>query len=906
MDGKNTTFFNGNNEMSSLHEEFFETAVHCPKNIAIIWYEEERKEIMYQDLVSYVRRMIQMLKEYDVTRHDYIAISLPKGIWQVVSTLAVLSMGCAYVPMDIEWPIERKRRICKKANIKYMIGISSAPISEVENVKVIYANHSISREESYEFVKTDMDNSAYVIFTSGTTGEPKGVEITHGAAINTIHDINKRFNIGSKDRCFAISELSFDLSVYDIFGMLAVGGSIVIPRQDERKSADKWFEQIEAEGVTLWNSVPAIYEMLLLVAEAEQRKLPLKKIFLSGDWISKELFLKTHALMDESLFVSLGGATEAAIWSVYYVVERIEEDWSSIPYGYPLAGQKVLVMDSKGNESILETSGELWIGGSGVAKGYINEERLSKEKFIFYKGERWYKTGDLVKLSKKGYLIFLGRMDYQVKLNGYRIELKEIENTILQCKGVDNDIALIVNRNGRHHLAVAVKPYLDRNVKAEYRIKQIRAEKSEVTWTREATIKNFLNELLKVIEIKQIKISEMMEPLYNLWKKKEKELVTGNIDVDLKEMMFSMLPLYLDIFNGKIETKEILKYPDLNPEYLVLKSMETKIFLDKIIKNIIESKIQNRIGILQARTGRLIEYIAKKVKGQEYILFDTSLSMLNMTRELETTENKYKYSVINGGNIESEYVGTCDIVIAVNTLHQFEDKAYGVRLASMLLKNEGRFMLIECGKEDAMALVTSYVLENQQQVWNKNIFSPIEEWGKILVHNGFSIEEAEVSETNGIEYIDASLKVNDVKTWKVEMDDIMNRNLPNYMIPEEFYYFIDFPLNENGKVDRNKVLSIIQQKQQSVNIEATLTNEEQKLAKIWKSILGGCNVSKENSFFEMGGDSLLSTKLLVELKNQYNVEMSLTDIFENPYLDQMVLMLEKKTKENSEMVEGEI
>ena len=895
-----------NRKQQSLHEKFFEVAAHYPTNIAVIWFEEERKEITYADLADYVLKLIQLLKKYGVTKKEYIAISLPKGVWQVVATLAVLSVGCVYVPMDIDWPIERKKKICKKSNIKKIIETSSASFEDIEGTKTICVNHLTTMEKASGFVKCDIKESAYVIFTSGTTGEPKGVEITHESAVNTINDINTRFHIESKDKCFAISELSFDLSVYDYFGMLSVGGTIVIPKQEERKNADKWLEWIETEGITVWNSVPTIYEMLLTVAEAEKRILPLKKVLLSGDWISIELYKKTRDLTKECLFVSLGGATEAAIWSVYYIIDSIKEEWNSIPYGYPLVNQKVLVMDTEGNECLPGIPGELWIGGVGIAKGYINEEELTREKFVLYKNERWYKTGDLVKLSEEGYIVFLGRLDHQIKLNGYRIELKEIENTILQCKEVDNDIALIVNKNGRPHLVVAIKPSLPNVNGSNIQLKKINATVDGVALRREATIKEFLIELLNLLEIRGNDIGKEMKPLYNFWKKKERELKTGELDLDLKNVLFSKIPMYLDILSGRIDTKELLNHSELNPEYLALESTGTKIFIDRISENINKSKKKNRIGILQARTGEVTKYLANNTKNQEYVLFDTSLAMLNMAKNNEIEGNQYKYSVIREGNIESKYIGTCDMVVAVNTLHQFDDKSYGIRLANMLLRNSGKLMLIECAKEDAMAVVTSYVLESTREIWNKKTFLEITEWNKILKNNGFTIENAEASGIDGMEYIKATSNTENTENWKEYMNYIMRQNLPNYMIPEEIYYFVDFPLNENGKIDRSKILSIIQQQQPVLDSNENLTNNEQQLAESWKLILGTSSFSKFDSFFEAGGDSLLSTKLLIELRKVYGVEFSLTDIFENPHLDQMAQMLEKKLAEKSEMVEGEI
>lgn len=895
-------------KQKGLHEIFFSMAEKIPEHIAVIWYENTRKEISYQDLADCVLKMAQMLKVNGIRENEYIAVSMPKGIWQIISTLAILSVGCTYIPIDIDWPLERKKKICKKVNARILVELSSMHSTEIEEVKNIYADEALTLNKIDKIVQGNIKSSAYVIFTSGTTGEPKGVEITHESAVNTINDINQRFYIGKKDVCYAISELSFDLSVYDIFGMLAAGGTIVIPKQKDRKAADRWLEYIKREKVTVWNSVPAIYEMLLTVAEAESEELPLEKILLSGDWIHKELFGRTKNITKKCLFISLGGATEAAIWSVYYNVEEIKDEWNSIPYGYALSNQKVVVMDRENKECPPGIPGELWIGGVGVAKGYVNEERMTKEKFVFYENDRWYRTGDLVKKDNIGCLEFLGRIDYQIKLNGYRIELEEIENNIAKCDSVERAIVLVTKKNGRKHLAAAIKPFIPETVKTVCDIKNITTLKSDAAKTRGAAVYNFLKCFIETIGTQKNVVDKEMKPLYSLWNKRV-EKVTRIIEeenIELKEILDNTFPVYMSIFRGEKDVKELLEYPELNPEYISLESPAVKSFLEKIIRNIREGGRKNRIGILQARTGKIANQLADRTTDQEYILFDTSAAMLERAGRERNTLNQYEYSVIRQGHIENKYVGTCDIVIAVNVLHQFADKKEGLRLSNMMLKRGGKLLIIECGQEDAIALITSYVLEAKREPWNKQFFLEVEEWRDMLAHTGFLVNTAEVTDEDKIEYIEAISKTDGIKECQKDITNILKQNVPTYMRPENFYYFSEFPLNENGKVDRKKILSIIEQQYIDVQDESLFTEAEHKLAGIWKKILGIHSVAKESSFFEAGGDSLAATKLMTELKKQYDTEISLTDIFENPYLEQMALMMEKKISEQNEMIEGEL
>lgn len=674
--------------------------------------------------------------------------------------------------------------------------------------------------------------------------------------------------------------------------------------------ADRWFDIVINEQITIWNSVPAIYDMFLMVAENSTKTVPLKKVLLSGDWVQPTLYDRNKKITSNCEFISLGGATESAIWSVYYVVNEVRSDWNSVPYGYPLANQKVIIMNTQNQECPDDVPGELWIGGMGVAKGYINEPDLTEEKFVFYNGKRWYRTGDLVSFTKDGHLEFLGRIDHQIKLNGYRIELKEIEKNINQSKYVDKNIALIIKKNGYPRLVGAIKPYIPAIKMQSCSIEDNGTFDDETSRIRETTVNLFLQEVLKQVENDSITICRKMQILYELWKKRliQKQEVSVQkqvVDTCLWKVLKNMLPLYLDILSGKAEPNELLKYPEFNPEYLTFKSPAVNLFLNKIVDTIKATGKNNRIGIIQARTGKVATVLSRQTEGQEYILFDSSAGMLDIAQGQNAQINNCLYSMVRQGGIERKYVGYCDFVVAVNTMHQFENKNEGLKLANMLLKPNGKLMMIECADEDAMALITSYVLEAEKVETNK-FYLQLKDWGKLLGDAGFEMVKAEMSEVDNIEYIEAFSRNDFLHDCEKGIFKILEENLPKYMIPEEFYYFVNLPLSTNGKIDRNKILRSIEMQEDYFQNDVALTDSESRLAKIWKDILGAKNISKSISFFEAGGDSLLSTKLMMELRKEYNVEVALTDIFENPYLEQMASMLDKKIDAENAYVEGEI
>jgi len=304
------------------------------------------------------------------------------------------------------------------------------------------------------------DDLAYVIYTSGSTGLPKGVAISHRGAVNTICDINERLGVGAGDRVLAVSAFNFDLSVYDIFGILAAGGTLVMPwGDDRRRDPAHWVELMRANQVTLWNSVPTFMGMLVAYLSGQASKVPssLRLVLLSGDWVPVDLPAQIKALWSKAKVISLGGPTETSIWSVFYPIEKVEPTWKSIPYGKPMTNQQLHVLSELLAPSPVWVPGELYIGGTGLAKGYWQDEEKTSKSFIIHPvtQERLYKTGDLGRYWPDGNIEILGRSDFQVKVNGYRIELGEIEAALKQHPAVKDVVVTAVGSEGGNKQLVA-------------------------------------------------------------------------------------------------------------------------------------------------------------------------------------------------------------------------------------------------------------------------------------------------------------------------------------------------------------------------------------------------------------------------------------------------------------------
>ncbi|MGB7622422.1 MAG: amino acid adenylation domain-containing protein, partial [Terriglobia bacterium] len=383
-----------------LHLLFEKRAKQNPEQTAVV-YRDVR--LSYSQLVQLSRRLGRQLRDLGAKPNSLVAIVMEKGWEQVVAALAILQSGAAYVPIDSNLPRERLFRLLENAQVD--VALTQPWLDKsldwptaIRRVCVEEAGLERNGFEALEPIQKPED-LAYVIYTSGSTGLPKGVMIDHRGAVNTILDMNQRFRVGPEDRVLAMSSLSFDLSVYDLFGVLAAGGTIVIPESSATRDPAHWADLMRQERVTLWNSVPALMEMLVEYVEGRAEVLPpsLRLVLLSGDWIPVTLPDKIKVLANDIQLMSLGGATEASIWSILYPIERVDPSWKSIPYGRPMVNQSFHVLNEVLEPCPVWAAGQLYIGGVGLAKGYWRDEEKTREKFITHPrtGERFYCTGDL-------------------------------------------------------------------------------------------------------------------------------------------------------------------------------------------------------------------------------------------------------------------------------------------------------------------------------------------------------------------------------------------------------------------------------------------------------------------------------------------------------------------------------
>ncbi|MFE4053355.1 amino acid adenylation domain-containing protein [Streptomyces sp. YIM B13518] len=454
-----------------LHDPVTDAARRHPRRPAL---RTSSTTVTHARLADNAAAAAALLAAHGVGPGDMVAVACEKGIAQVTAVLGVSLSGAGYLPVEPSWPAARIAAVCERAGVRHALtgrGVRTDWPAGVTVHRLTAAGRPARAAAGFDGPAAPLtaprpEDIAYTIFTSGSTGSPKGVEIEHRAARTTVDDIVDRFALGPGDRVLALSALSFDLSVFDIYGVLGAGGSLVLPDPARQRDPQHWLEQAGRHGVTVWNTAPALLEMLVEYAETEPEEATgalrtLRLVMLSGDWIPLTLPDRLRRLAPQAEVMSLGGATEASIWSITHPVGHVDPGWRSIPYGRALRGQSFFVLDEDGAPCPVGEAGELFIGGDGLARGYTADPVQTAERFAVHPvlGRRLYRTGDLGRWTAEGAIEFLGRVDRQVKIRGHRIELGEVEAVLARHPAVRQCVVSSVRGpDGRPRLVAHLSP----------------------------------------------------------------------------------------------------------------------------------------------------------------------------------------------------------------------------------------------------------------------------------------------------------------------------------------------------------------------------------------------------------------------------------------------------------------
>lgn len=430
-------------ETTTVIDCFKKMANQYPNQIAVRYLDES---ITYEELDRKSNQLAHYLQNHDKSGSPAIAVYMKKTIDFVIAILAIQKIGKAYLPIFPKYPMDRVSYILKDSHSSLLLTDQEVTSLGAETIYLPTLDYTnMSKEEISRSIKPS--DLAYIIYTSGSTGNPKGVMIKHSNLMNFITSFKECFSSGftTQDRCLSLTNISFDVSVCELFTPLANGSTLLLYPDDTLINIPDLCQLIYEQKITFLYLPPNILEDVAHFIEKNYNKpLPIQKMLVGVESIKHKtlnLYLKLNPTMQ---IINGYGPSEATICSTFYLYHYDTEADGIVPIGKPVKNNRLFVLDRDSNLSPIGVPGELYVSGANVGVGYLNRPDLTKQAFLSlpYTPEICYKTGDMVYWDKNGILHFIGRKDFQIKYKGHRIELNEITNTIKKLEGVTNAITL--------------------------------------------------------------------------------------------------------------------------------------------------------------------------------------------------------------------------------------------------------------------------------------------------------------------------------------------------------------------------------------------------------------------------------------------------------------------------------
>jgi D-alanine--poly(phosphoribitol) ligase subunit 1 len=436
----------------TIVEIFQEQVEKNPEQVAIYF---EEKTISYVQLNEQANKLARFLRNQGVKDNVIVGLDVKRSHEMIVAIFAILKAGGAYLPIDSSNPFARKCQILKDSKIEFLLFDNPDYSEELysDYTFLDFENEEIKSQKSTNLTSINSSNDlAYVIYTSGSTGTPKGVMVEHLALLNRIEWMQEKFPIASNDVIFQKTPSSFDVSVWEILWWSIAGASVLLLPPGKEHDVRMHAKLIMKANVSVMHYVPSVLRIFLSYIESDfdlNKLKSLKYVFSSGEELDADMVRRFNNLFNENklpLLINLYGPTEATIDVSYFICNK-DHDYKSIPIGKPINNTELYVLDDTYNKLGIDAAGELYIGGIGLSRGYLNNHELTSKAFIsnpFNLGTRIYKTGDIAKWNNDGELLFLGRKDEQVKLRGLRVDLNEIKYHLLQHEAIDDAVIMYI------------------------------------------------------------------------------------------------------------------------------------------------------------------------------------------------------------------------------------------------------------------------------------------------------------------------------------------------------------------------------------------------------------------------------------------------------------------------------
>jgi amino acid adenylation domain-containing protein len=941
-----------------LHELFQAQAERTPDHVALLFPATgsdavQHRRLTYQELNERANQLAHYLQALGIGPETRVGVCVDQSVDTVVAYLGILKAGGALVPLDPAYPRERLSFMLEDAQVSVVLTrereMAALPPGEA---RVVCLDRERSRVDVHSTEPpvsgATIDNLAYVIYTSGSTGTPKGVMIPHRAICNRLRT-RVGYELTEGDRMLQQAPASFDVSIWETFAPLVAGAQVVIARQDQRLDPAYLSRVIAENGVTICVFVPSLLQVFLDQAALEGCT-SLRCVYCGGEALSPELRDRFFECLEVELY-NFYGPTETAVDATYWACQR-DGDRRLVPIGHPVANLQAYVLDASLQPAPIGVVGELYVGGEGLARGYIGRPAATAQSFVPHPfadrpGARLYKTGDLVRYLPGGSLDFLGRVDQQVKIRGVRLELEEIEAVLRQHPEV-KDAVVLAKEDARGDKRLVAYVTLDRPVEL---------------WPD--VVGHFVYDELLYYSMTHD------EPKNRTYKVAMDRLVKGKKVLDIgtgKDAILARLCLdagaekvyAIEVADGAYaQARDCIQRLGLGDRITLIHGYSTDVELPEKV-DVCVSELIGNIGGTEA-VAPILNDARRFLTGDGVMIpqhcitriaavslpdeFLDDLGFSEMTRYyVEKVFDKVghsfpirlclKYFPRSGVISDTDVFEDLDFTDYVEVEYEREialkvkrdARMHGFLLWIHLYATDGQivdsfhesswipvffpisYQGIEVSEGDEIEAVCQGVL-------GSNGLNPDYVLkGRIVRQNGEDVDFEHTSVYHSgsfgrdgfysILFPDGNIRTRRDESPEIRAEALrewLMQRLPDYAIPSAFVTLRNLRLLPSGKIDRQALPDPDWNRNESrVSYVGPRNAEESMLVDIWSEFLGVARVGIYDNFFELGGHSLLATQVLSRVREAFQVHLSLRTFFEQSSVAGLaVAILEAKVAQDA-------
>jgi amino acid adenylation domain-containing protein len=927
-----------------IHELFAKQVEQNPNAIAVVF---EEQQLTYQELNCRANRLAHHLQALGVKPEVLVGICVERSLEMVVGILAILKAGGAYVPLDPAYPLERLSFMVTDAQISILLTQQSIDLQLPVEQTIYLDTETFDVQPTHNPIHVaTSDDLAYIIYTSGSTGQPKGVAISHQSIVNRLTWGIEQYQLHPGDRLFQKTSFSFDVSVWEIFGTLLAGATLVVARPGGHQDPTYLVKTIAQQQITHVDFVPAMLKYVLDLPQIENCT-ALRYVTCGGESLPGDVRDRFFEKLPQVQLHNCYGPTEVSIDATTWVCDR---NSPIISIGRPIANQQVYILDSHLQPVPIGVTGEIYIGGAGLALGYLNRPDLTTAKFInnpfsSKPGARLYRTGDLARFLPDGNIEFLGRVDNQVKIRGFRVEIGEI-TALLQNHPSVKEATVVVENDPANQRSIAYISPKEADLKTEFWASmgeyplydELMYHAMTNDWERNQCYRQTIDKLVRgkvVVEIGTGQDAILARFCIEAGAKKVYAIEAGKEAYDRAVTLVKRLGLAekIIVLFGYSTDLELPEPADVcvseiigtigGSEGVAVILNDARRFLKphgsmiphRCLTKIAAISLPNEL-ILNPGFQEVASHYVRQIFEHIGSPFDLRLCLKNFPLSNVISDSAIFEDLDFSDRTPTEYSQTIQLQIA--KAGQFDGFLLWLNLYTdpdTIINNLEQessnwlpvyFPIFNPGLEVLpgdviIATCSGQLSDNHIHPDYRISGSLMRQNGEIIAFNHDSQHHTVCSSPSPLFKLlfpNGELKLipNHQQLSTQNIRTYLSRYLPDYMVPSAFVSLHSLPRSPNGKLDY-QALPIPDRETNRTDTVFPKTPLEKTIADIWLEILPIESVSIHDNFFDLGGHSLLAIQVNSRIREIFNIELPLTSLFTANTLEKLVQLL--ITQENN-------